>query len=140
MNGPISDATIESPNLKPQMSATNAAMPGTRSRSVHPSATCAADWTGGPARGGSRSGSTGRMVSASNPAMQANMVAQSVRAKIHSSSPPPRIMPMRYAPTWMPFASPRSRVSRMRTASPSVATSWQAATTLNRKAAASTAT
>ena len=39
------------------------------------------------------------------------------------NSPPPRIMPIRYAPTWMPFARPRSRVSRMRTASPSVATS-----------------
>ncbi len=118
-----------------------ASIPGTRRRRTQPTASSAADSSDlGSARGGSRSVSTGMTVHASMTAMHANIVAHPAFANTHSSRPPPRIMPIRYAPTCSPFASPRSRESRIRTASPSVAMSWHAAIRLKMNAAASSTT
>jgi hypothetical protein len=46
-------------------------------------------------RGGSVNGRTGNTVRASKAAMQKNVTAQLVLANIHSSAPPPTIIPRR---------------------------------------------
>ena len=142
--GVIRLLTIWSPKRKQNTSAAKVSIPGAKARCHQPSASCPALGRGRGAMaswaapgGSSRICHTGHVLSASKPAITANTVLPLVRAHSHSKPPPPRIIPRRYAPTWMALASPRSRAANTRTARPSVTMSCVAASRLNTSTASS---
>nr|NIL79452.1 hypothetical protein [Rhodococcus kroppenstedtii] len=102
-NGPTNADPIEFPNLYATISPTNTTTPGRRNRAHHaPASRTAEESTAGVASADSRvrrNASTGRVDTRISTAMTTNSARHPASENSQSRTPPPTIMPIRYAPS-----------------------------------------